>query len=128
MTPIVLLVIALRVAFGGFAIAGVALSVYVGRDAHQDLLARRRAGLNGSLELIGRIARTQSYEVALPLHLGFLILAALSAFAPITATAAGVRTIVAYLVFIVIQALVIRGQARVVWWRRRVRSVSEESP
>jgi hypothetical protein len=117
-----IVVIALRVAFAAFAIAGVSLALYVGRDAHQDLVVRRLAGINGTIELIGRIARTSAYEVAMPLHIGFLLLAVLSSFGPIPSGAPWISTVAAYLVFCGIQALVIRGQIRVVRWRRKVRA------
>ncbi len=127
-----LLIVGLRVLFAVFALVGVVLAVHVGRDATRDLVIRRAAGLNGVAELSGRIARAHAYEVAAPLHGGFLALATISAFAPIPTSVAGVlRVSATYVLFLVIQGVVIRGQARVVYWRHRVRhqpAPAQENP
>lgn len=119
---VILVTAGLRAAFALCGLVGVALSVWVGRDAHRDLEVRRAAGINGAMEMSGRIARTNAYEVAMPLHIGFLALALVTALAPLpTGTPTLIRAVVAYALFVGIQVLVIRGQIRVIYWRHRVR-------
>lgn len=123
--------LAVRASFILLAVVGVGLSLHVGRDAQRDLDVRKRAGLNGTLEKAGKIAITNSLEVALPLHLGFLALAALTSFAALPSPAALPRVSATYLLFTAIQSIVIRGQIRVVRWRHQVRHpdpTPEEEP
>jgi hypothetical protein len=70
--PDVLFVI--RLAYVLIAGTGIAISAYVGWDSHRDLVALRRLGQNGRLELIGVINRRDALRVNGPLHVVFFTL------------------------------------------------------
>ena len=105
------LVLVIDWVFFVLSFAGVAISAYTSYDAQKDLVARRKAGLNGDLEVSGRIARRGSLG-AMQLHFGLLILGAFAVLPWLIGPAKLIGPAILGIVFILLQASSIASQIR----------------
>lgn len=108
-------------------VCGVIICAYTAVDAWADLRARARLGLNGHLEIAGRIARRAAIA-SLGMHLGFVLLGTAALLAPLPVPTNYVRSVMIGGGFTLMQLLVVTAQVRNQLDRSSMRGLPSDKP
>ena len=118
--------LAVRIVEWSFSVMGaigVGVCVYTAFDAWADLRARARLGLNGDLEVVGRVARRGALASML-MHGAFLVLG-ISALLSRPPPQIYGRSVMVATIYVVVQLVVVIAQVRNQFDRSRVRAARE---
>lgn len=105
--------------------AGIIISAYTAFDAMADLLARLRAGLNGDLETVGRIA-LRGAVASMMLHAGLVFIGASALASPLPPIRYYNRTFTIAIIYTLVQLAVVFAQVRNQYDRTTIRNHKEQ--